>query len=114
MVLPPAVVGPPRGGIIGYWIGRKGGRALILRFGRSVRIGEPELDRLEDSFARYRIWFVLFARFFQVLRQIQGIVAGTVEMPLRRFLLINLLGGVLWTLVWGLGSWKLGPQIHNV
>ena len=113
-VLTTAIVGTTLGGMIGYWIGRKGGRALILRFGRYVRIGEPELDRLEHSFARYGLWFVLVARFFEVLRQIQGIVSGAVEMPLRRFLLANLLGGVLWSLVWGLGSWKLGRQIHSV
>jgi membrane protein DedA with SNARE-associated domain len=114
LVLTTAVVGTTLGGIIGYWIGRRGGHALILRFGRYVRIGEPELDRLEHSFARYGLWFVLFARFFEVLRQIQGIVAGAVEMPLRRFLLANLGGSLLWSLVWGLGSWKLGRQIHSV
>jgi membrane protein DedA with SNARE-associated domain len=35
-------------------------------------------------------------------------------MPLRRFLLANLGGSLLWSLVWGLGSWKLGRQIHSV
>jgi len=113
-VLVTAVVGTTLGGVLGYWIGRRGGRALILRFGRYVRIGEPELDRLEASFDRYGLWFVLFARFFEVLRQIQGIVAGTVDMSFRRFFLANLGGGLLWSLVWGLGSWKLGRQIRSV
>ena len=113
-VLATSIVGTTLGGMIGYWIGRKGGRALILRFGRYLRIGEPELDRLESSFASYGLWFVLVARFLEVLRQIQGIVAGTVEMPLRRFFLANLAGGILWSAVWGFGSFKLGRQIHNV
>lgn len=113
-VLITAIVGTTLGGLVGYWIGRKGGRALILRFGRYIRIGEPELDRLEASFASYGMWFVLAARFFEVLRQIQGIVSGTVEMPFRRFFFANLAGGVLWSAVWGLGSWKLGRQIRNV
>ena len=114
LVLATAVAGSTLGGMVGYWIGRRGGRALILRFGRYVRIGEPELERLEAGFGRYGLWFVLFARFFEVLRQIQGIVAGAVEMPFRRFLLANLGGGLLWSLLWGLGSWKLGRQIHSV
>ena len=113
-VLTTAIVGTTLGGLAGYWIGRKGGRMLILRFGRYVRVGEPELQRLETSFGNYGIWFVLFARFFEVLRQVQGIVAGAVDMPIRRFFLANLLGGVLWSAVWGLGSWKLGRQIHSV
>jgi len=113
-VLATAVVGTTLGGCIGYWIGRRGGRALILRFGRYIRVGEPELQRLERSFEAYGIWFVSFARFFEVLRQIQGIVAGTVEMSFRRFFVANLFGGVLWSAVWGLGSWRLGRQIHSV
>src|SRR5882724_203175 len=113
-VLATSIVGTTLGGCIGYWIGRRGGRVLILRFGRYVRVGEPELQRLEKSFGTYGIGFVSFARFFEVLRQIQGIVAGTVDMPFRRFFLANLFGGVLWSAVWGLGSWRLGRQIHNV
>jgi membrane protein DedA with SNARE-associated domain len=113
LVLTTAVVGTTLGGMIGYWIGRRGGHALILRFGRFLKIGEPELQRLETSFERYGLWFVLLARFFEVLRQIQGIVAGTVEMSFRRFFIANLGGGILWSLAWGLGSWKLGRQIHS-
>ena len=113
LVLTTAIVGTTVGGMIGYWIGRRGGHALILRFGRFLKIGEPELQRLETSFERYGFWFVLLARFFEVLRQIQGIVAGTVEMSFRRFFIANLGGGILWSLAWGLGSWKLGRQIHS-
>ncbi len=112
-VLVTSISGTVIGGCIGYWIGTRGGHALILRFGRYIKVGEPELMRLEASFERYGFWFVLLARFFEVLRQIQGIVAGAVEMSFRRFFLANLLGGVLWSLVWGLGSWKLGRQIHS-
>ena len=101
------------GACIGYWIGVKGGRRLILRFGRYLRIGEPELARLETKFARYGIGFVLFARFFEVLRQLNGVVAGTTRMPLKYFLPANALGAVLWTLVWGYGSWRLGRHIHG-
>ncbi len=102
------------GGCIGYWIGVNGGRRLILRFGRYLHIGEPELERLETSFGRYGVWFVVFARFFEVLRQLNGIVAGTVGMPFRRFLLANLTGAALWAAVWGLGSWRLGRHMQDL
>ncbi|HEU5398041.1 MAG TPA: DedA family protein [Gammaproteobacteria bacterium] len=101
------------GACIGYWIGVKGGRRLIQRFGRYLRIGEPELARLETRFARYGIGFVLFARFFEVLRQLNGVVAGITSMPLRYFLPANALGAALWTLAWGYGSWRLGRHIHG-
>ena len=101
------------GACIGYWLGVIGGRRIILRLGRYLRIGRRELRRMETRFARYGFWFVLSARFFEVLRQLNGIIAGTTRMPLRRFLPANALGAALWTLVWGFGSWHLGRHIRS-
>jgi membrane protein DedA with SNARE-associated domain len=39
-----------------------------------------------------------------VLRQLNGIVAGTMKMLWLKFLLANATGGLLWTLAWGLGA----------
>ena len=57
---------------------------------------------------------LLVARFFEGLRQLNGIVAGLLEMPWRRFTLWNTLGGVLWTGVWGLGVYFLGKKMIPV
>lgn len=97
----------------GYWIGKNGGRRLILRFGRYIRVGEPEVRHMEASFAKYGGWFVAFARFFEVLRQLNGVVAGTAEMPFRKFLLFNAAGAAMWVSLWGLGSWRLGRHIQD-
>jgi len=110
-VLLDASVAAAIGACIGYWIGMKGGRKLVLRFGRYVRIGEHELQRLESRFSHYGGWFVAFARFFEVLRQLNGVVAGIAGMPLKYFLPTNFAGAVLWSCVWGLGSWRLGRNI---
>jgi membrane protein DedA with SNARE-associated domain len=101
------------GNIAGYLIGVNGGHRLVMRFGRYVRFGAPQLRRVEQLFERYGIWFVLFARFFEVLRQLNGIVAGTAGMRFRSFLLPNALGAALWVSAWGLGGWHLGQHIHE-
>jgi membrane protein DedA with SNARE-associated domain len=112
-VLTTAFLAAAIGNSLGYWIGRHGGRTLLLRFGRYLRFGEAELGRLENAFVRYDAWFVIFARFFEVLRQLNGVVAGIARMPLRRFLLANLAGAALWAAVWGLGSWRLGREMQD-
>jgi VTT domain len=43
---------------------------------------------------------VLFARFFPVLRQLNGIVAGALGMSWWRFLLFNAIGAALWVGAW--------------
>jgi membrane protein DedA with SNARE-associated domain len=81
---------------IGYVIGRTFGRAVVLRFGGRIGITADRLRKVEDVFARYGPVTVGFARFFPILRQLNGVVAGTLAMEWRRFLLFNALGGALW------------------
>ena len=101
------------GDSLGYWIGYFGGHRLILRFGRYLRIGKPQVQRMEANFAKYGGWFVTFARFFEVLRQVNGLMSGMAAMRFRRFLLFNAAGALLWTGVWGLGTFYLGRHLRR-
>lgn len=101
------------GDSLGYWIGYLGGHALIRRFGKYVRIGEPQIRSMETTFTRYGGWFVTFARFFEVLRQVNGLVAGIAGMRFRRFLLFNSCGALLWVCAWGLGTFFLGRHLRR-
>src|SRR5579862_3628835 len=67
LVLATAVLAAITGNSLGYWIGTRRGKRLVLRFGRYVGIGESEMRRMESLFTRYGIWFVTFARFFEVM-----------------------------------------------
>jgi membrane protein DedA with SNARE-associated domain len=99
---------------IGYAIGMFGGRRLVLRHGARVGITEPRLARVEGFFSRYGAEIVMVARFFVGLRQLNGLIAGTVGMPWPRFLLYNAIGAALWTGVWGLGAYVLGHHISAI
>ena len=55
-------------------------------------------------FRRYGGAVVLVARFFALLRQLNGIVAGTVGMVWWRFLSYNAVGAALWVSAWGFES----------
>ena len=69
---------------------------------------------LEGKFRRYGGVLVLVARFFDGLRQLNGIVAGMLEMPWKIFMAFNVLGAILWTGVWGLGAYFLDKEIKPV
>ncbi|MFJ6775053.1 DedA family protein [Kitasatospora sp. NPDC091257] len=102
------------GNSLGYLIGRTGGRAFVHRWGRYVLLTPARMDRAEDFFARHGGKVVTVARFVDGLRQYNGIIAGTTEMPWRRFLPFNLLGAVLWTAVWGTFGYLAGANIGAV
>ena len=99
---------------IGYLIGRKGGRVLVLRYGPRVRIKHEHIHYVEGFFDRHGGAVVLFARFVVVLRQLNGIVAGTMGMNWWHFLAYNSLGAALWVGFWtGLAYW-FGKRFHEV
>jgi membrane protein DedA with SNARE-associated domain len=73
-------------------------------------LNTERLLRVEAVFARYGSVTVAFARFLNVLRQLNGIVAGTLKMDWRKFLLFNALGGALWVLTWTTAGFYLGSH----
>lgn len=85
---------------VGYLIGHLGGRGLVLRFGRYIFVTEERLKKVEDFFGRHGGKIVAVARFLDGLRQLNGVVAGIVGMPWRRFLACNALGAMAWVGVW--------------
>jgi membrane protein DedA with SNARE-associated domain len=84
---------------LGYWIGRSGGRRLLLKVGVSRR----RLARFDGFFRRYGVWLILFGRFFDGTRQLDGLVAGSARMPWMRFALVDAAGSALWSSTWVIG-----------
>ena len=105
-----ACIAAVTGDNMGYAIGRFGGRRLVFRYGRYVLITEERLRKAEGFFGRYGGAVVVMARFLAVLRQLNGIVAGTVKMSWYRFLLYNMLGAALWVTFWGMLFYELGER----
>src|ERR687883_163721 len=52
-VVAAATAGAIVGDNAGYWLGRKGGIALVRRYGRYVRLDERKIDRVHAFFARH-------------------------------------------------------------
>ena len=109
-----AWAGAVAGDNIGYLIGRRLGRALVLRYGARIGINADRLGRVETFFKRYGPVTVAFARFVNVLRQLNGIVAGLLKMEWRRFLVFNALGGALWVAAWTLTGFYLGGHVSDI
>ncbi|MCG6917942.1 MAG: DedA family protein [Deltaproteobacteria bacterium] len=99
---------------IGYAIGHFGGRKLVLRYGHYVLISEQRLQKAERFFGKYGGAVVVIARFLAVLRQLNGIVAGTVKMSWHRFLAYNILGAALWVGFWGMLFYELGERAFGL
>jgi len=102
------------GAEIGYAVGRFGGRALVLRYGKYVFVREHHVDRAEDFVSRYGGAVVILARFIVGLRELNGIIAGITGMRAHRFAFYNAIGAVAWTAVWVSAGYFAGDHIATI
>lgn len=109
-----ALVAAVIGDNIGYGIGRFGGHALVLRYGRYVLLTAERLDKAERFFRRHGGKVVVVARFIEGLRQANGIIAGIADMPWPRFLMFNAIGAALWAGVWTSVGYLAGDHIQVI
>ena len=96
-----AIIGDNIGFVIGAW----GGLRLLRRYGRYVRIDERRIKLGQYLFLRHGGKVVFFGRFTAVLRTYAAFLAGTLHMDWKRFLFFNASGGIIWSLVFGLGAY---------
>ncbi|AHV92472.1 hypothetical protein D554_0504 [Bordetella holmesii 30539] len=80
-------------------------RRLLVRYGHLVKITPERLAALEEQFRKRGLYLVMGARFVVVLRQLNGLIAGSAGMPFHRFLAANVVGALAWTAVWGAGPY---------
>ncbi|MBW4419273.1 MAG: DedA family protein [Myxacorys californica WJT36-NPBG1] len=99
LVLGDAALGAAIGGNFGYWIGRLGGWALLLRLGSIFRFQETQLQELKNQFTQNAGKAVFLGRFIALLRIFASPLAGIAEMPYWKFTLYNVTGAISWASV---------------
>jgi membrane protein DedA with SNARE-associated domain len=113
LVITAAAAGAIIGDNFGYLVGRKGGRALVTRYGRYIRVSVDHLRVGERFFARHGDKTVFLARFIAVLRTIGAFVAGASKMHYPSFLVWNAAGGITWAVFYGVLAYALGRQFDR-
>ena len=109
-----ATLGSLVGALVLYALGRWGGRPLVLRYRRALRVTEAELDRADGWFDRYGSWIVVFGRMVPLARSVVSIPAGMSEMPVWRFVLLTALGSAVWNALLIGAGWFLGENWSRV
>jgi|SRR5580704_6234368 membrane protein DedA with SNARE-associated domain len=95
-VIAVGIVATTVGGEFGFALGRHGGRPLIERYREVFSISAESVARGERLFERYGAATVFLARFIFGMRVLASLLAGTLHMPWRKFVLFNFLGATVW------------------
>ncbi|AGY56369.1 DedA family protein [Gloeobacter kilaueensis] len=111
LVLLSAIGGAVLGDNMGYFIGRRFGRDLVLRFGRRFGLTQEKFDRAEAAFLKNSAWAVFVGRFIVLLRILAGPLAGMTRMPWPKFVLFNSLGAIAWASAIGTAAYLFGNVV---
>ncbi len=106
-----AAAGAIAGDTIGYWIGRRGGRPLVVRLTGKFFVKQEHLEKAERFFAHHGGKAVFFGRSVSYLRVMTALLAGVSRMHYPRFLVFNALGGVAWATVFGCAGYYFGKNL---
>lgn len=98
-----ATAGSLAGAIILYGIGRlldvRRLETVVERYGHVLRITKEDLRRADDWFDRYGVWAVFFCRMVPLVRSLISVPAGMARMNFTMFLLLTILGTLIWNTV---------------
>jgi membrane protein DedA with SNARE-associated domain len=113
LVVAAGVVGCNLGSAVAYWIGAKGGRPLVERYGKWVLMSSHDLDRMTWFFEKYGSIAVLVARCLPIVQTFIAFPAGIARMPRLRFHIYISVGSGVWCLFLAFVGMKLGERWHT-
>lgn len=110
LVATAGMVGCNLGSALAYWIGAKGGRPLVVRYGRWVLMSQHDLDRMSRFFEKYGSITVLLARMTPMVQTFISFPAGIARMPRLRFHVYTSIGSWTWYFCLAYAGMKLGQK----
>jgi membrane protein DedA with SNARE-associated domain len=113
LVVAAGVVGCNLGSALAYWIGAKGGRPLVERYGKWVLMSRHDLDRMTWFFEKYGSIAVLVARCLPIVQTFIAFPAGIAKMPRLRFHIYISIGSGVWCFFLAYVGMKLGERWHT-
>lgn len=100
------------GDAVGYYTGLRLGPRLFKRQ-KSLLFRPSHLQKAHAFYEKYGGKTIIIARFVPIVRTFAPIVAGAANMPYRRFVVFNVVGGFLWVFSMILSGYFLGNLLKS-
>lgn len=96
------------GSILAYWVGAKGGRPIVEKYGKYVLISKHHLQTADRWFEKYGEATAFFSRLIPVVRTFISFPAGVARMNFAKFVIFTFLGSFPWSagLAWAGAVWN--------
>lgn len=97
------------GSLLGYFTGKYFGDSIQERK-ESLFFKKKYIENTQKYFEKYGSQTLVIARFLPVIRTFSPILAGIVRMKFYKFMIFNVLGGLIWTVVLVGGGFYFGEK----
>ncbi|MGF7118092.1 membrane protein DedA with SNARE-associated domain [Methanobacterium oryzae] len=108
------VLGNLVGSWIAYFVGLKGGRPFLEKYGKYVHITPSKLDMAHNWFERYGHEAVFISRMLPIIRTFISLPAGIAEMNFKKFTVYTVLGCIPWVIFLGYIGLILGENWETI
>jgi membrane-associated protein len=102
------------GDTVNYWIGHFFGEQLIAN--PKIPINKQHIEKTQKFFDKHGGKTIILARFVPIVRTFAPFVAGIGKMSYKHFISYNIIGGILWVVLFTLAGFFFGniPSVkHN-
>lgn len=104
-------IGCNLGSEVAYWVGAKGGRPAIERYGKYLLISKHELDLADRWFSKMGGTIIFFGRLLPVVRTFIAFPAGVSRMNRATFHIYTFAGSLPWCVALAYAGQQLGLHL---
>jgi membrane protein DedA with SNARE-associated domain len=109
-----AVAGNVTGACLGFSLAYVGGKRLVQRVARAIRLKPEALDSVERFFGTYGSGTVFLSRFIGFIRAATIYSAGAARMAPLRFFIFALAGALIWNAGWAWLAYRFGRSLPGL
>ncbi len=102
------------GSVTAYAIGYRGGRPLMLKYGRYLLISQHDAEKADRFFQRWGSATAFFSRLLPVVRTYISFPAGIAKMSFVKFCVYTFLGAFPWSLLLAYAGYLLGNHLDTL
>ncbi len=107
----PGAVGLTLGSTFIYYLGYKGGKPFIEKYGKYFEVSWQEVLDFDEKLnkSKYDEYIFVFARILPLVpSSVIAMFAGVTRMPLKKYLTLTLIGAIIKSFVYGYVGYKVG------
>jgi membrane protein DedA with SNARE-associated domain len=107
-------IGCTAGSVLSYYIGYKGGRPFIEKYGKYLFIKTSHMELAETWFKKYGDRAVFFSRLLPVVRTFISLPAGIGRYDLKKLIAFSFIGSLPWCFALAYVGFSLGPFWNKI